>query len=239
MRKSMFYSFIGFLILLLLIINSQVVRGEEEKVIRIVNYLHKMNVEINEWTIFIKDHPKSIKSLIEYKECKAELKAQNPDFTWEEEIDENHHIKLTGIGINNEMESERIMLSVYMVGNKYQMLKTYSFKGESWSEKRFNQKVNNIHKQQQLYFTIKSENNKITIKNLSKIAEKMIENLSASEVESLIEKDFISISAYNDNWGSYIPTNNGKKINLQIGIRRNADSLVDITIGSPIITEEY
>lgn len=77
-------------------------------------------------------------------------------------------------------------------------------------------------------------------RNIKVIADNILGGFSAVTVEKLIESNFVSISAYKETWGDYLMTKNQKRFNLQLGLRKNQNANVfDLTIGSPIITQEY
>jgi hypothetical protein len=75
---------------------------------------------------------------------------------------------------------------------------------------------------------------------IEKTAQKLIQELGAKPVEALKENLFVSYSAYNPDWTSYLETN-GNKMNVQVAIRENQrmGAGTTVTIGTPIITTEY
>ncbi|GAE33645.1 YwmB family TATA-box binding protein [Halalkalibacter akibai] len=76
--------------------------------------------------------------------------------------------------------------------------------------------------------------------DIEKKATKWIQQLSAEPVEALKEDSFVSYSAYNPDWNSFIETN-GQRMNIQVAIRENQrlGAGTTVTIGTPIITTEY
>ncbi|NGP44742.1 hypothetical protein G4V62_07150 [Bacillaceae bacterium SIJ1] len=74
---------------------------------------------------------------------------------------------------------------------------------------------------------------------LSNHAASLLRAFDATPVEMIEEQSFISVSAYNDLWEQHIVVPSGK-MNLQTALRKNRSSgVIDVTIGTPIITVEY
>ncbi|NEU30394.1 hypothetical protein GN156_06315 [bacterium LRH843] len=70
-------------------------------------------------------------------------------------------------------------------------------------------------------------------------ANKWIALLNASPVEALIEDTFVSLSAYKPDWTPFIETNE-KRMNVQVALReKGMGAGTTVTIGTPIITNEY
>ncbi|OXS61497.1 hypothetical protein B1B00_09000 [Bacillus sp. DSM 27956] len=76
--------------------------------------------------------------------------------------------------------------------------------------------------------------------DMEESAKQILNDFQANYVEGLNEDEFLSISAYNSNWQSRIPSKNDKNLNLQLGFRYDSGlNKTNITIGSPIIVTEY
>ena len=72
-------------------------------------------------------------------------------------------------------------------------------------------------------------------------AKTLLNRFSGKTVESLNEENFISLSAYTDNWDTKIPLGNEEFMNLHIAYRNSNENsgITKVTIGTPIITSEY
>lgn len=68
----------------------------------------------------------------------------------------------------------------------------------------------------------------------------MLTAFSAIEVEGMKEKNFISLSAYVNEWEMEIPTKNKEVFNLQFGLRVDpGGKYLNVAIGTPLITSGY
>ncbi|MFA9457643.1 YwmB family TATA-box binding protein [Halalkalibacter sp. AB-rgal2] len=76
--------------------------------------------------------------------------------------------------------------------------------------------------------------------NIQTQAYEWLEHLDAQAVEELVEEQFISLSAYQPEWGSGLMTGN-EHMNVQIALRdvEGMGARTRVTIGTPIITTEY
>ncbi|WP_282155988.1 YwmB family TATA-box binding protein [Cytobacillus gottheilii] len=212
---------------------------KEDKLIFVVKSLEKLNASINEWSIYYRFEDRYIDSEENFRELEWKLKNKYSDYLWVKDIDNDHHVTLTGKHTRNESR-EQVSLTIFKDGARYKVLQTYSFTAESWSTERYLNIVQGLEDPKNLYFTVKADVNKDKLLKLSDQAKRILGELSAEPVESLVKDDFVSISAFNDNWANHIPTKDNGKINLQLGMRKDViDSLINITIGSPIIIVEY
>ncbi|MFK4254619.1 YwmB family TATA-box binding protein, partial [Streptomyces angustmyceticus] len=97
----------------------------------------------------------------------------------------------------------------------------------------------NIDEKEEYYFTVKALMKKQ--ENIEQISTLLVKKFSVKSIEKLVEDDFVSITAYNKSWENYLTSSKKNKFNVQFGIRTNKDlqNAYNLTIGSPIITEEY
>lgn len=240
MKKSILLIFIGLVLLFSFYGKFREVQAQEEKVISTVNTIKKANGTISEWTIYYSEETELIKTMKEFRNIETSLRQDYPNFKWVEDDSKDHHLKITGRSVENVKEKELITLTVYKSEEGYKALQTYSFTGKKWSEKTYFDILNRLNNKKDVFFTVKAKLTDSGMSDLNEKANLLLDELSAVPVESLKEKDFVSISAFNDNWEYFLPTANHKKMNLQLALRRNIDeSKINLTIGSPIITVEY
>ncbi|MBT2690869.1 YwmB family TATA-box binding protein [Bacillus sp. ISL-47] len=227
------------LALILIFFYGHIGQGKEDNLLYILNSLDEFNANISEWSIYYKYNAGYSDSLSTFREHEAKLKKNYPNFQWEEKKVKDHHISITG-KINGNNKREQIVLTALKEGNRYKILQTYSYTGENWSHEEYLKLTNNLDNRNNLYFTVKSKITPAQHQKLSDMATTILDKLSAKPVEQLAEEDFVSVSAYKNSWGNYLPTKNKEKMNLQLGLRQNPDEkLISLTIGSPIITIEY
>ncbi|KIL30889.1 hypothetical protein B4073_3725 [Bacillus subtilis] len=74
---------------------------------------------------------------------------------------------------------------------------------------------------------------------LQKKANQLLNEFQARSVEHVVEPNFVSISAFTDEWEEYIMTSK-HKMNLQIALRSaEMGGKHTVTVGTPIVTTEY
>ncbi|KGX94076.1 hypothetical protein N781_01500 [Pontibacillus halophilus JSM 076056 = DSM 19796] len=71
------------------------------------------------------------------------------------------------------------------------------------------------------------------------LLEKIRTNLNMKTIEKVDEADFQSISGYTNRWDSSIPVSEDQNMNVQMALRTGLGAETTITIGTPIITNEY
>ncbi|MEK3993007.1 MULTISPECIES: YwmB family TATA-box binding protein [Robertmurraya] len=240
MKKSLLLIFIGLVLLFSFYGKYREVQAQEEKVISTVNTIKKAKGIISEWTIYYSEETELIKTLKEYRKMETSLKQDYPNFKWIEDDSKEHHIKITGSAVENVKEKELITLTAYKSGEGYKVLQTYSYTSKKWSENTYFDILQKLNNKKDVFFTVKAKLSDSGMTDLNEKANLLLDELSSVQVESLKEEDFVSISAFNDNWEYFLPTANHKKMNLQLALRKNVDeSKINLTIGSPIITVEY
>jgi len=99
--------------------------------------------------------------------------------------------------------------------------------------------LKSLDEKENYFFTVKALVRKK--ENIKQISTLLLKKFTANSIEKLVEDDFVSITAYNKSWKDYLSSNKKNKFNIQFGIRTNKElqDTYNLTIGSPIITEEY
>lgn len=236
--------FFLFLILLSLYSKSKVSsQSSDNELLKLIEIAHKEKININSWKMYIMKPVEDVDSEKELKNQIEKIKTSEEGYTWDNKPDENKEHHFTAVGYK-QIESKdigiRVKVNALPVGNKYRIYHSYEIIGNDWSKdiwKYIYTNFNNEIHGQNVFYTLKG-----TLKNsldFRKQGDLLLRKLSGIFVEGMIEDNFISLSAYTELWDSYILVENNKKINLQIGLRKNKDNLIDVTIGTPIITTEY
>ncbi|WP_157796566.1 YwmB family TATA-box binding protein [Bacillus sp. FJAT-45037] len=146
---------------------------------------------------------------------------------------------------------EQLHVYAYDQNGSYEIIHTYAWLGSSedlieWEKMNdvLNERKTMFSMQQSPVFSqvtaVRTENSEYGKQSLIEEARLMLSDLGATEVESLNEETFVSVSAYNNVWTDAIVTN-GQKMNLQLALRQEdtMGSGTTVTIGTPIITTEY
>ncbi|MEA3320941.1 MAG: YwmB family TATA-box binding protein [Bacillota bacterium] len=229
-------------IIVFMVIDSQYREpmDEKDKLLSTINILKNQGVIINEWTIYSREEL-NVNNLDVIKEIEAKLKKDYTKFEWSTDMEQDHHYLFVGTNMKSDMERERITVTADKENHSYQVVQTYSYTRGGWSETDYRRVVNDIELKKRLYFTVKGSLLDVDINtDLNVKANLLLENLSANKVEGLEEKNLVSVSAFNKDWTFSLPSTNNKRFNLQVALRREpSNSKLQITIGIPIITEEY
>lgn len=238
MAKGMTVILAGIIMLSFYVRQDEAV-GKEERIIYIINSLEKLEASIQEWSIYYKNDIQDINSLDDLRTIESDIKNKYQNFKWSREVVNEHHIKMTGIKINDESK-EQLSVTAIKEGDKYKVSQTFNYTGFIWSIKSYLKILKDVKNPDNMFFTVKGIIDLPRGSNLSSEAQMILKEMSASPIESLEELEFVSISAYKDQWGSHLLTRNNKNMNLQIGLRRNGEEgLTQIIVGSPIIIVEY
>ncbi|MGY3718686.1 YwmB family TATA-box binding protein [Sutcliffiella cohnii] len=225
-------------------VNSQSNRNELLKLIEIAE---KEKIDLKSWKIYTRKTVKDITNEEDIDKVLENIKRKEKGFKWDVLHDENkeHHYIVVGYKQIESKDIEiQVKLTVFLTGNnKYRIYHSYEIKGGIWNENtweyintNFKREINRKNVFYTLTGTMKEENGL----EFSKIGDHLVNKFSGTFVEGLIEEDFVSLSTYSELFNSNILMVNDKKINLQIGLRKNEkDNLIYVTIGTPIITLGY
>ncbi|MDV2886463.1 hypothetical protein BTR22_04035 [Alkalihalophilus pseudofirmus] len=146
---------------------------------------------------------------------------------------------------------ERLSIYAYEQHGSYEIIHTYELNGTS-TKALGERELHELLEERKESFSlqdspvysqvraVRPEDSEYVQPSLGDQARDFVEKLGATEIESLNEETFVSVSAYNDVWTDAIVTN-GHKMNLQVALRsgETMGSGTTVTIGTPIITTEY
>lgn len=202
----------------------------------ILNVADQNNIEIKTWNFYyrIMDENLDESSL---KQKISSIK-NDKSYSWTEDGDGNHHQTITGTNrINND--EIQIILAYIKTGEHYNLSLSYRIQS---SGNLSISKINSFDIPSQFekgnrYFTVIGSIKKD--EKLKKVSANILNSLSATYVEGLQEKNFISASGLTSKWDNQIRSENGKAFNVQIGLRKSQTGTINTTIGTPIITTEH
>ncbi len=228
-----FLFFFSFLIL------SSSAYGQNFDVYKNLNNVLKVvsenQIEVREWRIYYR----SIKENVEQADLNQMVTTIKRDesFTWSEEGNEIHHKTITGVKGNNK-EGIQITISLIKNGDLFDVSQSYEIRGSNWVSLN---KVKAFHipaqfKKGNPYITVAG---KKVEQDINQLESNLLDSLSASYVEGLKERNFVSVSGLSSKFDDSIQTKTGKAFNVQIGLRKSENKEIHITMGTPIITTEY
>ncbi|MFD2216515.1 YwmB family TATA-box binding protein [Metabacillus endolithicus] len=241
---------IVFLILLSFFYTNRAVNSQSNTngLLELTEIVQKEKITLNSWKIYIM---KPVKDVTSEKDIQREIERIQKDeegYKWDisrdEGSEEQHYITVGYKQIEPKEIEMRVKVTAFLVGNKYRIYHSYEIKGQTWNKElwdfinaNFNNEVNG---QNEVFYTLKGTMKEKNGFELREEGDLLLREFSGTFVEGLIEDDLVSLSAYTNLLESYTLRINEKKINLQIGLRKNQkDDLIDVTIGTPIITSGY
>ena len=192
---------------------------------------------------------KPVKEATSEKDVQREMekiKRNEEGYKWDNSSDENEEHHYIAVGFK-QIESKdiemRVKVTAFLEGNKYKIYQSYEIKGDIWSNEvweyintNFTSEINEADVFYTLTGTMENKNGL----EIRQEGNDLLSKFSGTFVEGLIEEDFVSLSAYSNLLDSQTLLVNNKKINLQLGLRKNQeDNVIDVTIGTPIITSGY
>jgi hypothetical protein len=217
-----------------------------QKVPQLVHALKDEGAKLQHWSLYAR-HQSVVKSPSDFYEKANKLQQEFTTFHWTHiEKTENNHVKISGVRKVPGMDStERITLFAYPRKSAMSTYLIYELNGESWGEKSWAKFSITLESRLDVLFQkngkifacasgIFSDTMDIVI---SKKTNDILSRFHAHVIEQVEEKTFESVSAYTNEWNDTIKTN-GRKMNLQVGLR-TIQRGTTVTIGTPIITTEY
>ncbi|WP_409290671.1 YwmB family TATA-box binding protein [Peribacillus sp. SCS-37] len=232
--------------ILLHIGNSTTKAKSDTDIVKMIRILQaQKNVQIKDWSVFAREIDHEINSRTLFGKRVRELKALYPDFHWQETKNDS---SLSAWGTrknaqNGTLETIKIMLTLTKPGSTAYML--YDIRGNEWSQEtapflkgNFYDKLDDIFRGKPSIFTcIQGEVSDKMVKVLSTYVNEMVKAFHATEIESIKEDSFVSISAHSTMFESYLTE---EKMNLQVAMRTvGMGGKTAFVVGTPIITTEY
>ncbi len=224
---------------------NPLINVEHDELYTIAEAVERNNYEIREWHIYGRKPIGEFNTKKEFYQVVTKVKRNYENYSWEFNEDPDHHIKVVGTYTDKEGQfSHRIILTA-VINGKYQVEIANEVKGEKWSPKNVKEVLTDINyppDQTTSFYIIKGEITKSNILNeeLFGKARILMDDLSATKIESVADDHFVSVSGLTDKWDNKLTMKDNKEMNLQIALRFNpTDNKINLTLGAPIITTEY
>jgi len=209
--------------------------------VTLASVLEDENIFINKWSIHAREKVKAISDVEGYAK---KLIRDFPEWEWKINQDERHW-EAVGI-LNRETKTEMIKVST-PINNHQNSYIIYEVKGQGWNEevaKKVSREMENIissifREKPTIFSCIQGEISDKMNTTLPNKMEKIIAAFQATEIESLKEDNFMSVSAHSERFNNSIETNR-QEMNLQIGLRnQELGDKTTLVVGTPILTIEY
>jgi hypothetical protein len=159
----------------------------------------------------------------------------------------NTSISNQGIKLTSKVGNVNYLLSIHSNLNNWKVTLIATLNGKKWNKKTSKKEINNfLHNMERnfkqnvtIFSCIKGYSDDNIEEILQKRVKNIFEDLEAKVVEASTEEAFVSASAYTEVWeAASIQTAQGK-MNCQIAVRQIENKKTVITMGTPIITNEY
>ncbi|MCR2821380.1 YwmB family TATA-box binding protein [Lederbergia panacisoli] len=231
---------IAFGFIFTLIGNNTIAAPVSTDIQNLAQTIDKHQGNIIEWSLYARESV-YLPTEEERLSKKHELEKQFPDMEWKAGTDSiigkrDHGIFSETIQILSTDNNRH--LSSYIV---------YEAKGENWDSKHVNfindiaeKTVLNLFNGNPILFScIKGEFSEELNEFVDHSLDGLLQSLHASEVESVKEQEFYSMSAFSSLFAQTLSFTN-KQMNMQIGLRKNEMGPgTTVVVGTPILTIEY
>ena len=216
---------------------------DENEIVQITEIAKQQNIEINKWSMYIKEPIKEYTTKNDINKIIMEIKKSETGYNWVMNQFKEDHFKIIGDRISSNKDiNEKIIIIYFPLKDKYNLRITYDIKGSNWDEKKWSE-ISNLYKSKiedfTAFYTVEgttSINEPIEVEAAS-----LLKSFSGETIQTLEEENYVSLSAYTRRWDTKLPLGNNQFMNLNIAYRNSnpSNGSIKVTIGSPIITSEY
>ncbi|WP_246945376.1 YwmB family TATA-box binding protein [Bacillus pinisoli] len=216
----------------------------QSPLLEMVQVADDQNISITSWKIYVQDTVSYAYSKKEADQQVKQLIESAKAYTFQEdESTSSEYSKLVGYkDTSSPTLKESAVITIYEEEDKFRISRTYEVLGSKWSENLWKY-VSSTYKEElknseKVFYSLYGT--KALDQNLEQVATDLMTEFNAETVEEMKEEQFISLSAYRDDWKVKLPTKGGKAFNLQVGVRLDSEKkIADIAMGTPIITSGY
>ncbi|RBW68742.1 YwmB family TATA-box binding protein [Bacillus taeanensis] len=243
---------IGMICLLLLSVSiGHEVFGEGKKhpFEEISRVMKERHIAVEEWSFLVKGETTIAADKAAYNTGLQALKKRTPQFTWGKITETDGMLKVTAEKRASDFQGEeKITFLAYPTNGSFHTYIMYELRGTTDLGKKQRLKikkfVNNRSKElfsgnTAVFTCLKGNINDTMGVGLYDYANGLLQEFQGTEVESLKEETFVSLSAYTELWNEKISTNN-EDMNIQVALRqKEIGDKTTVIIGTPILLTEY
>lgn len=224
---------------------SHVDRNPLDRIEQFSNALTNHQAKVTSWTVYAREERAAVVSNEEWTQLVKKLKKANSQLNWQPLKTEKQVMGWQGDAQLANGLKTKLSYFAYPSGKGFRTAIAYEADGKSFNRNLWLVQKRDIrrnldrifHGQEQIFSCVKADSGVKIKSGLINQGETYLKLFSAAPIERLDEKTFVSISAYTKTWNDSIIS--GKKtMNLQVALRQDAGRTV-ITLGTPIITQEY
>jgi hypothetical protein len=223
-----------------------IIPNGQNQMVEIVEMAEEKGIAMNSWKIYMQEAVSYASTDLETKQKINQLKTYAKDFEFYIDREEHHedHYKLIGEKTGDvDSINEVAIITVYEEGTNKRISLSFEVTGSEWNSDTWNYMKRSYKdqlKDPNVYYSLYGSKAVKHNISLSEEAAYLLDYLNADKIEGMKEENFISISAYKEDWEMKIKTKGNKLFNLQIGFRVNPEThKLDVAIGTPIITSGY
>ncbi|WP_409303181.1 YwmB family TATA-box binding protein [Peribacillus sp. SCS-155] len=227
--------------------NSTIVAKSKYDIVTIAETIQqeqKLNIE--EWSVIARENSTTVRNLHDFQQEAKKLQHEFHEFDWKLDSGADQAMKVSGVLKNADTGlTESIKLVASRQNNVPNSYIIYEIKGHNWDNggkaffnNVFESRINDIFRGKPSIFScVKGvfSDNIDTV--LTSETERLLDLFHADEVESVKEKNFVSVSSHTD---LFKRTLSMEKLNLQVALRTEGlGGKTTFVVGTPIITFEY
>ncbi|MFD1736723.1 YwmB family TATA-box binding protein [Bacillus salitolerans] len=216
--------------------------SESYDFLEIVEVAEQEEITITSWKIYIKSTTRVLSTLNDVEREIGTIIKQDESYSWEPDtVKKKHHYKKIGRRIDKEEDTTEIKtITVFRNNDEYYLHQSIEVTGTTWTNEKWEtiySKYKNELNTGRVYFSVYGTTKR---SDLIKRSNSLLKVLSAKEIESMEEQDFVSVTAFVEDWEFSIPTKDNQYFNLQFGFRVEPDKdNILVSIGTPLITSGY
>ncbi|MFT8872972.1 MAG: YwmB family TATA-box binding protein [Sporolactobacillus sp.] len=207
--------------------------------------LEKNQARVLNWSIYARKSDAQVHSIQDWKQAARQLKAKNDHFLWSALPSKSGVYAWQGTQGMGDGMSATLTDFAYDATKGIESTLTLRITGLSYDAQLWPRQKARIRHYLQIIFggheeifsCVKAVSGVRMKSGLADQGENYLKIFSAAPIERMKEKTFISLSAYTKACSAGIETGN-QKMNLQVALRREGGHTL-ITLGTPIITQEY
>ncbi|RYL93988.1 YwmB family TATA-box binding protein [Sporolactobacillus sp. THM19-2] len=196
------------------------------------------------WNVYAREQQADLMTETEFAQRIEQIREKEPEYAWHMEKKQHGVISWTGSKEKSGLKT-RVSYMAWPAGKLYRIGIIYQSGAGAFSRPQWTEQERNIRdditkiflSQGHIFSCVRAYSNDKMESGLREAGNDFLRTFSAGATEAFYEKTFVSISAYTRAWNDSINSGN-KKMNIQVALRDDRDRTV-ITVGTPIITQEY
>lgn len=226
-------------------VDGQEIKSRFADLAKIMTILQRENINIEEWTIYAREKFDDVKNTADVEKLYDALVKKYADWEWSTTDEKD---KWSAVAYNQHPNGIKESIQILSTRtNNPQTYITYQISsnrmiplGEVEGLERSLIQLSDIFRENATFFTcIRGKLNDKMNTAVQNYVNELLDGFQAKEVESVMEENFVALSANSPYFGEGLRIGN-QQMNLQIGMKtERLGAETTIVVGTPIITVEY